>query len=87
MAHVTIYTRPGCGYCSRAVSLLEEKGADFTEIHAGFDPALRQEMMQRSGRATFPQIFVGEKHIGGCDDMMLLERRGELDALLTAEAA
>jgi glutaredoxin 3 len=84
MAHVTIYTRPGCGYCSRAVSLLEQKGAEFTEIHAGFDPALRQEMMQRSGRATFPQIFVGEKHIGGCDDMMLLERRGELDTLLAA---
>ena len=84
MAHVTIYTRPGCGYCSRAVSLLEQKGADFTEIHAGFDPALRQEMMQRSGRATFPQIFVGEKHIGGCDDMMLLERRGQLDELLAA---
>ena len=86
MAHVTIYTRPGCGYCSRAVSLLEQKGADFTEVHAGFDPALRQEMMQRSGRATFPQIFVGDKHIGGCDDMMLLERRGELDTLLAAES-
>jgi glutaredoxin 3 len=84
MAHVTIYTRPGCGYCSRALSLLEQKGADFTEVEAGFDPALRQEMMQRSGRTTFPQIFVGEKHIGGCDDMMLLERRGELDPLLAA---
>ena len=86
MAHVTIYTRPGCGYCSRALELLEEKGADFTEIHAGFDPALRQEMMQRSGRSTFPQIFVGETHIGGCDDMMALERRGELDPLLAARA-
>lgn len=84
MAHVTIYTRPGCGYCSRALSLLEQKGAEFTEIHAGFDPALRQEMMHRSGRTTFPQIFVGETHIGGCDDMMLLERRGELDPLLAA---
>ena len=84
MAHVTIYTRPGCGYCTRAVSLLEQKGADFTEIEAGYDPALRSEMMQRSGRATFPQIFVGETHIGGCDDMMLLERRGELDPLLAA---
>jgi glutaredoxin 3 len=84
MAHVTIYTRPGCGYCHRALALLEEKGADFTEIPAGFDPALRQEMMQRSGRSTFPQIFVGEKHIGGCDDMMLLERRGQLDSLLAA---
>ena len=84
MANVTIYTRPGCGYCTRAVALLQEKGAHFTEVQAGFDPALRQEMMQRSGRATFPQIFVGEKHIGGCDDMMLLERRGELDPLLAA---
>ena len=84
MAHVTIYTRPGCGYCYRALSLLEEKGADFTEIHAGADPAKRQEMKQRSGRTTFPQIFVVEKHIGRCDDMMLLERRGELDALLAA---
>jgi glutaredoxin 3 len=84
MAHVTIYTRPGCGYCSRALALLAHKGADFTEIHAGFDPALRQEMMQRSGRATFPQIFVGETHIGGCDEMMALERRGELDPLLAA---
>jgi len=84
MAHVTIYTRPGCGYCTRAVSLLEQKGADFTEIEAGFDPALRQEMMQRSGRTTFPQIFVGDTHIGGCDDMMLLERRGQLDPLLAA---
>jgi len=84
MAHVTIYTRPGCGYCARAVSVLQQKGADFTEIHAGFDPALREEMMRRSGRTTFPQIFVGETHIGGCDDMMLLERRGKLDELLAA---
>jgi glutaredoxin 3 len=84
MAHVTIYTRPGCGYCTRAVSLLEQKGVEFTEIEAGYDPALRAEMMQRSGRATFPQIFVGETHIGGCDDMMLLERRGQLDPLLAA---
>ena len=84
MAHVTIYTRPGCGYCARALSLLQTKGADFTEIHAGQDPALREEMMQRSGRATYPQIFVGEKHIGGCDDMLMLERRGELDPLLAA---
>lgn len=84
MAHVTIYTRPFCGYCARALSVLSEKGADFTEIEAGMDPALRQEMMQRSGRTTFPQIFVGEQHIGGCDDMMALEREGKLDALLSA---
>ncbi|MBO9543297.1 glutaredoxin 3 [Caulobacter sp.] len=84
MAHVTIYTRPFCGYCARALALLDEKGADFTEVEAGMDPALRQEMMQRSGRTTFPQIFVGEQHIGGCDDMMALEREGKLDALLVA---
>lgn len=84
MAQVTIYTRPFCPYCSRALALLTEKGADFTEIEAGMDPALRQEMMQRSGRATFPQIFVGDRHIGGCDDMMALEREGKLDPLLAA---
>lgn len=84
MAKVTIYTRPFCPYCSRAVALLSEKGADFTEIEAGMDPALRQEMMQRSGRNTFPQIFVGDRHIGGCDDMMALEEQGKLDALLAA---
>ncbi len=84
MAKVTIYTRPFCPYCSRALALLSEKGADFTEIEAGMDPALRQEMMQRSGRNTFPQIFVGDQHIGGCDDMMALEDQGKLDALLAA---
>ena len=84
MAHVTIYTRPFCGYCARAISLLEKKEADFTEIDAGMDPSKRQEMMTRSGRATFPQIFVGEQHIGGCDEMMALEHQGKLDAMLGA---
>ena len=84
MAKVTIYTRPFCGYCARALKVLGEKGADFTEIEAGMDPRLRQEMMDRSGRTTFPQIFVGEQHIGGCDDMMALEREGKLDSLLAA---
>ncbi|HEX4708865.1 glutaredoxin 3 [Phenylobacterium sp.] len=82
MSHVTIYTRPYCSYCVRAVSLLEQKGVDFTEVDAGFDPVKRQEMMQRSGRATFPQIFVGEMHIGGCDDLVALDRAGKLDPLL-----
>ena len=84
MAHVTIYTRPFCPYCARALALLSEKGTDFTEIEAGMDPALRQEMMQRSGRNTFPQIFVGDQHIGGCDDLMALDAEGKLDGLLTA---
>lgn len=85
MAHVTIYTRPFCGYCARALRLLQDKEADFTEIEAGMDPNLRSEMMEKSGgRTTFPQIFIGEAHIGGCDDIMDLERSGQLDPLLAA---
>jgi glutaredoxin 3 len=85
MSQVTIYTKPYCPYCVRAVSLLEKKGVAFTEIEAAFDPAKRQEMVQRAGgRATFPQIFVGDRHIGGCDEMMALERDGKLDPLLQA---
>jgi glutaredoxin 3 len=84
MRHVTIYTRPFCGYCSRAISVLRHKGVDFTEIEAGFDPTKRREMIERSGRHTFPQIFIGETHIGGCDEMMELEHEGKLDALLAA---
>lgn len=85
MKPVTIYTKPFCPYCARALNLLSRKGAPVTEIDAAFDPALRQEMIQRSGgRATYPQIFVGETHIGGCDDMLALDRDGELDKLLAA---
>ena len=82
MAHVTIYTRPFCGYCSHALKVLREKGADFDEIEAGFDPEKRREMIARSGRQTFPQIFIGDTHVGGCDEMVDLERSGKLDALL-----
>ncbi|MEE2526071.1 glutaredoxin 3 [Hyphobacterium sp. HN65] len=85
MAKVTIYTRAMCGYCTRAVNLLKSKGVDFEEINAGFDAAKRQEMIQRShGGRTFPQIFIGDDHIGGSDDLMRLERAGKLDALLQA---
>lgn len=86
MPQITIYTRPFCGYCSRAVALLDRKGVAYEEIEAGFDPALRQEMIARAGRTTFPQIFIGERHIGGCDEMMALEDAGRLDALLAEEA-
>ena len=83
MAHVTIYTRPFCGFCAHALSVLKTKNADFTEIEAGFDPAMRKEMIERSGGgSTFPQIFIGDKHIGGCDDMVALDDAGKLDALL-----
>ena len=85
MADVVIYTRPFCGYCARAISLLNQKGVAFTEIEAGMDPDKRAEMAQLSGgRTTFPQIFIGGAHIGGCDEMMALERAGKLDPLLSA---
>lgn len=84
MTAVTIYTKPFCPYCTRAIGLLRQKGVRYQEIEAGMDPALRQEMMQRSGRSTYPQIFIGEMHIGGCDDIMALERDGKLDAMLAA---
>ena len=83
MQKVTVYTRPLCGYCARALALLTEKGADFKEIEAGMDREKRQEMLARSnGKTTFPQIFVGDQHVGGCDELMALERDGKLDALL-----
>jgi glutaredoxin 3 len=82
--HVTIYTRPFCGFCSQAIRLLRQKGVDFTEIEAGYDPALRQEMIERSGRTTFPQIFVGDNHIGGCDELMALDGAGKFDPMLHA---
>jgi len=85
MAGVTIYTRDFCGYCSAAKRLLSEKGVDFVEHDAGFSPELRQEMIQRAkGRATFPQIFIGDVHIGGCDDLYALDRAGKLDPMLAA---
>jgi len=85
MSAVTIYTRPFCGFCSHALRLLKDKGVDFTEIEAAFDAAKRKEMVERSGGATtFPQIFVGDKHIGGCDDLVGLDRAGKFDAMLSA---
>ena len=84
MRKVTIYTKPYCPYCIAALDLLERKGVVVHEIAAAHDPDKRQEMVRRSGRNTFPQIFIGGKHIGGCDEMMALERAGKLDALLTA---
>jgi len=85
MAQVTIYTRAFCPFCSRAMSLLKKKGVEMTHIDAGMDAKKKAEMIQKAGGArTFPQIFVGELHIGGCDEMMALERAGKLDQLLTA---
>lgn len=82
MVEVTVYTKPGCPYCSRAMALLTSKGVKFHEIVASEDPAIRKEMNDRSGRNTFPQIFVGSVHVGGCDDIHALEAQGRLDNLL-----
>ena len=88
MANVQIYTRPMCPYCVRALQLLKQKGVAFEEIDAGFDRAKKEEMIQRaSGGRTFPQIFVGETHVGGCDEMFALERQGRLDSLLESAGA
>ncbi|WP_028748723.1 glutaredoxin 3 [Rhizobium mesoamericanum] len=85
MAPVIIYTRQACGYCARAKSLLAEKGVDFVEHDATSAPEIRQEMIGKSnGRTTFPQIFIGERHVGGCDDLYALDRAGGLDPLLAA---
>lgn len=84
MRPVTVYTRAFCPYCCRAIALLQRKGAPVTEIDATGCPEKRQEMITRSGRWTFPQIFVGDTHVGGCDDLHALEQRGGLDQLLAA---
>ncbi len=85
MAEVVIYTRAMCGFCTRAKSLLEREGIPYEEIDATFDPARRQEMIARAnGRSTFPQIFVGRHHVGGCDDLFALHREGRLRPLLEA---
>jgi glutaredoxin 3 len=82
MVPVTIYTRDGCGYCDRARGLLTRKSVAFNEINAGYSPELKREMVAKSGRSTFPQIFVGDIHVGGCDDLHALEHAGRLDPLL-----
>ncbi len=82
---VTIYTTPWCPYCHAAKALLKKKGVSFDEIDAQ-DPQVRHEMMLRAnGRRTVPQIFIGETHVGGSDDIHELDRRGRLDPLLAAQ--
>jgi len=85
-ALVEIYTRPGCGYCSAAKSLLTRKNAAFTEFDVAVDPSWRAEMDQRAnGGATFPQIFIDKQHVGGCDELYALDREGKLDGLLSGQ--
>lgn len=83
MQTVEIYTSPLCGYCHAAKKLLTQKGVSFSEIDVLRNPAKKPEMIQRAnGKTSVPQIFVGETHVGGCDDLYALERSGKLDPLL-----
>jgi len=85
MARVEIYTRAFCGYCTRAKRLLDSKGVDYEEIDVTLDSGRKAEMIQRaSGRTTVPQIFIGDRHVGGSDDLHALDYDGRLDAMLTA---
>lgn len=83
MQPVTIYTKPWCGFCHAAKRLLDAKGVEFNEIDIEGSPELRTEMIQKAGgRTTVPQIWIGETHVGGFDDIADLDRRGKLDTLL-----
>lgn len=80
---VTIYTKPYCPYCAAALELLDKKGVAYQELDISGKPDLRAQMIQRSGgRMTVPQIFAGNRHLGGCDDIYALDERGELDRVL-----
>lgn len=86
MQTVEIYTSPLCGFCHAAKRLLTEKGVSFSEIDLAQQPEKRAEMLSRaSGGRTVPQIFVGDTHVGGCDDLYALERSGKLDPLLAGQ--
>ena len=86
MAEVVIYTKPWCGYCSRAKRLLRSKGVEFEEIDVSLDRAREEEMICRARRSTVPQIFIDGRHVGGSDDLAALEAMGELDPLLQTDA-
>jgi len=82
---VVMYSTPWCPFCIRAKRLLDSKGVAYSDIDVAREPARRGEMMTRSGQRTVPQIWVGEYHVGGCDELFALERSGKLDELLTQE--
>jgi glutaredoxin 3 len=87
MPDITVYTTPYCPYCTRAKALLTRKGAAFEEIDISRSPAERDAMIKRAnGGYTVPQIFIGGRHVGGCDDLHALDAKGELDQLLQSGA-
>ncbi len=81
---VTVYSGPACPFCVRAKELLKKKGVAFTDIDVKADSAKMEEMRARSGRQTIPQIFIGQTHVGGCDDLYALDKAGKLDDMLKA---
>lgn len=84
---VVVYSTPICPYCVQAKQLLARKGVAYRDVDVSRDAALRQDVMTRSGRRTVPQIWIGEYHVGGFDDLYALERAGKLDGLLAGEPA
>lgn len=84
MAKVLMYTTQWCGYCERARRLLRQKGVTFDEVDIDSSAEARREMLTRSGRRSVPQIFIGDQHVGGSDDLQALESSGKLDAMLNA---
>lgn len=82
MVDVHLYTTPTCYFCMQAKQLLDSKGVEYRELSIARDPSLRNEMMTLSGRHTVPQIWIGNDHVGGCDDLMALEHSGQLDVML-----
>jgi glutaredoxin 3 len=85
MPRVLMYSTAVCPYCVRAEQLLTRKGVvDIEKVRVDLQPDRREEMMQKTGRRTVPQIYIGETHVGGCDDLYELERQGKLDSLLAA---
>lgn len=84
MPKITVYTAGHCCYCHMAKELLRRKGASFDEVDLTNRSDLREELRVKSGRHTVPQIWIGETHVGGCDDLLCLEREGKLDAMLAA---
>jgi len=82
MPKIEVYTQPWCPYCSQAVTLLQKKGVAFQEIDAPHGTPQRKEAIARSGQTSVPQVFIDGRHVGGCDDLMALERSGRLDPML-----
>ncbi|WP_206996026.1 glutaredoxin 3 [Trinickia mobilis] len=87
MTSITIYTTPACPYCVAAKALLKRKGVTFAEISVDENPALAKSLRERTGRRTVPQIYIGEHHVGGFDDLRALDDAGNLDAMLMSHSS